>query len=52
MSHIFISSNFCPILKVAPKYLFSEAFSEKMFQIKVAWVEGGHKRVSLIWPWR
>jgi len=35
----------CPILKVAPKYFFSETFSEKMFQTKVVWVEGGHKRV-------
>jgi len=34
----------CPILKVAPKYFFSEAFSEKMFQTKVVWVEGGHKK--------
>jgi len=40
----------CPILKVAPKYFFSETFSEKMFQTKVVWVEGGHKRISLIWP--
>jgi len=37
----------CPILKVAPKYFFSEAFLEKMFQTKVVWVEGGHKRVLL-----
>jgi len=29
----------CPILKVASKYFFSEAFSEKMFQTKVVWVE-------------
>jgi len=25
----------CAILKVAPKYFFSKAFSEKMFQTKV-----------------
>jgi len=31
--------------KIAPKYFFSEAFLEKIFQIKVVWVEGGHKRV-------
>jgi len=37
-----------PILKVAPKYFFSEAFSEKMFQTKVVWVEGGCKKVPLI----
>jgi len=36
------------ILKVTPKYFFSEAFSEKMFQTKVVWVEEGHKRISLI----
>jgi len=22
-----------------------------MFQTKVVWVEGGHKKVPLIWPW-
>jgi len=38
----------CPILKVAPKYFFSEAFSEKMFQTKIVWIEGRHKRVPLI----
>jgi len=36
------------ILKVASKYFFSEALSEKLFQIKVVWVEGVHKRISLI----
>jgi len=36
-----------PILKVAPKYFFSEAFSEKIFQVKVVWVKGEHKKVSL-----
>jgi len=39
----------CPILKIVPKYFFSEAFSEKMFQTKVVWIKGRHlKRVSLI----
>jgi len=38
----------CPILKVAPKDFFSKAFSEKMFQTKVIWVEEEHKRISLI----
>jgi len=28
------------ILKVAPKYFFSKAFSGKMFRTKVVWVEG------------
>jgi len=37
----------CLILKVAPKYFFSEAFSEKMFQTKVVWVKGGGKMVPL-----
>jgi len=37
-----------PILKVALKYFFDKAFSEKMFQTKVVWVEGRHKRVPLI----
>jgi len=45
-SYIFIVCTGCPILKVTPKYFFSEAFSEKMFlikmfQIKVVWVKGG-----------
>jgi len=30
----------CPILKVAPKYFFSEAFSEKMFRQKLFGSEG------------
>jgi len=38
----------CPILKVAPEYFFNKAFSEKMFQTKVVWIKGEHKRVSLI----
>jgi len=46
--HIFKIYTGCSILKVAPKYFFSEAFSEKMFQTKVVWVEGGHKKISLI----
>jgi len=37
----------CPILKVAPEYFFSEAFSEKMFRTKVVWVEKGYKRVLI-----
>jgi len=37
----------CSILKIAPKYFFSEAFPEKMFQTKIVWIEGGHTRVPL-----
>jgi len=35
------------ILKVAQKYFFTKTFSEKMFQTKIVWVEGGHKRVLI-----
>jgi len=38
----------CLILKILSKYFFSEAFSEKMFQTKVVWVEGRHKSTDLI----
>jgi len=38
----------CPILKIAPKYFFSKAFSEKMFQTKIVWIERGYKKVPLI----
>jgi len=38
----------CPMFKVALKYFFSEALLEKMFQTKVVWVKGRHKRIPLI----
>jgi len=47
MLYMFIYIYAGPILKIAPKYFFSEVFSKKIFQTKV--IEGGHKRVLLIW---